>query len=341
MSQQLNPSSILQLGEGFMASKTLLSAVELDLFSYLGDRAMTGRQIAAGLGLHERAIPDFPDSLVALGMLSRQGDGPDAEYRNTPETAAFLDKSAPAYVGGLLEMCNARLYGYWGDLTEGLRTGEPQSEAKQTGQSMFTELYRDPAGLEQFMNAMSGASAGGFHALAETFDFSTRRTLCDVGGATGQLSVIVARRHPQMRCTTFDLPAVEPLAKAAIADAGVGDRVTAEAGDFFEDPLPQAEVITMGMVLHDWNLEQKKHLIRAAYDALSPGGTFIAIEPLIDDERRNNPMSLLLSLNMLIEFGDAFGFTGQDFAGWCREAGFERTEIRPLAGPMMAALAHK
>ena len=341
MSEQVDPSQIMQVGMGFLASKTLLSAVELELFTKLGDDQMTGSQIAQMLELHPRAIPDFPDALVALELLEREGDGSDALYRNTGATGVFLDKTSPAYIGGILEMSNARLYRFWGDLTEALQSGAPQNEIKHTGKAMFEELYSDPDRLEQFMNAMAGISLGPFSALAEKFDFSKYKTLCDVGGATGQLSIIVAGRHPHMRCTSFDLPVVEPIAKRTIEAAGLDERVTAVGGDFFTDPLPGADVITMGLILHDWNLERKMLLIRAAYDALPEGGAFIAIENLIDNARRENAFGLLMSLNMLIEFGDAFDYTGADFAGWCKEVGFKETEVVPLAGPASAGIAYK
>jgi 2-polyprenyl-3-methyl-5-hydroxy-6-metoxy-1,4-benzoquinol methylase len=338
---RLDPSRIMQVGEGFMASKTLLSAIELDLFTQLRSTALTASQIKNRLGLHQRAIPDFPDALLALGMLTRDGEGPEARYANTSETAVFLDKASPTYIGGVLEMCNARLYQFWGDLTEALMTGQPQNEVKHSGRAMFEQLYSDPARLKQFMDAMTGASMSGFHALADTFDFAERRTLCDVGGATGQLSIVLARRHPHLRCITFDLPVVEPLARASIAAAGLTDRVAIASGDFFTNALPQADVITMGMILHDWNLEQKMHLIKAAHTALSPGGALICIEPLIDDARRTEAFALSMSLNMLIEFGDAFGFTGNDYTDWCTQVGFERVDVLPLAGPMTAGIAHK
>jgi predicted O-methyltransferase YrrM len=341
MSQQVDPSHIMQVGMGFWASKTLLSAVELELFTKLGSDGMTGSQIAETLELHQRAIPDFPDALVALELLEREGEGSDALYRNTQTTAVFLDKTSPTYIGGILEMSNARLFRFWGDLTEALRTGKPQNEIKHTGKAMFEELYSEPDRLEQFMNAMAGISLGPFSALAERFDFSKYKTLCDVGGATGQLSIIVANRHPHMRCTSFDLPVVEPIAKRTIEAAGLSERVTAVGGDFFADPLPRADVITMGLILHDWNLERKMHLIKAAYDALPEGGAFIAIENLIDNARRENAFGLLMSLNMLIEFGDAFDYTGADFAGWCKEVGFKETEVVPLAGPASAGIAYK
>jgi 16S rRNA G1207 methylase RsmC len=188
---------------------------------------------------------------------------------------------------------------------------------------------------------MSGISLGNFQALAERFDCSRYETVCDVGGATGQLSMILATHHPHLRCTSYDLPVVAPIAEKAIAAAGLSDRVAVASGDFFGDPLPSADVITMGMILHDWNLDRKMHLIRSAYEALPEGGAFVVIENLIDDARRENAFGLMMSLNMLIEFGDAFDFTGSDFAGWCREAGFREVEIVPLTGPASAGIAYK
>jgi hypothetical protein len=339
--EQLDPSHIMQVGMGFWPSKTVLSAVELELFTQLGDEAMTGAEIGERLGLHPRGIYDFLDTLVALRILERDGDGPEGRYRNTGESAAFLDKRSPTYIGGILEMAGARLYPFWGDLTEALRTGEPQNEVKHTGKPMFDELYSDPARLEQFMGAMAGISLGNFQALAEKFDFSRYETVCDVGGATGQLCMILARRHPHLRCISYDLPVVAPIADRTVAAAGLDDRVSTASGDFFADPLPQADVITMGLILHDWNLVRKMDLIRSAYEALPEGGAFIVIENLIDDARRENAFGLMMSLNMLIEFGDAFDFTGSDFAGWCREVGFREVEIVPLTGPASAGIAYK
>ncbi|MGO4740168.1 methyltransferase [Bosea sp. 2KB_26] len=337
----LDPSPIMQVGMGFFASKTLLSAVELGLFTKLASQPLTGQDIAAALQLSPRAVPDFPDALVALKFLERDGDGPEARYANTPESGFFLDRDSPAYIGGILEMANARLYRFWGDLTEALRTGKAQNETKVSGEPLFATLYADQARLEQFMNAMSGISAGNFKAFAGAFDFSKYSTLCDVGGATGLLACTVAAAHPHLRCTSFDLPKVVPIAMRRIEQTGLTDRVTAVGGDFFTDSLPQADVITMGMILHDWNLATKKALIRKAYDALPPGGAFVVIETLIDDARRENAFGLLMSLNMLIECGDAFDYTAADFAGWCREAGFRAFETVRLTGPSSAAIAYK
>ena len=193
-----DPSHIMQVGMGFWASKTALSAVELELFTQLGEESLTGEEVAGRIGLHPRATYDFLDTLVALNFLERDGDGPDGRYRNTPDTAVFLDKNSPAYIGGILEMANARLYRFWGDLTEALQTGQPQNEVKHTGHAMFEELYSDPARLEQFMSAMAGISRGNFEVLAQSFDFSRYRTVCDIGGATGVLSMVLATHHPHL-----------------------------------------------------------------------------------------------------------------------------------------------
>jgi hypothetical protein len=341
MAEQPDPSRIMQIGSGFWASKALLSAVELELFTRLGKQPATGASLGQDLGLAPRAVPDFPDALVALGLLDRDGEGNEALYRNTAETSAFLDKASPTYIGGILEVANARLYPFWGDLTEALQTGLPQSEIKRTGKSFFEGLYEDPARLEQFMRGMAGTSLSGFQALADTFDFSKYNTVCDIGGATGQLSLILASNHPHLRCTTFDLPVVEPIAQRTIEAAGLADRVTAASGDFFSDPLPKADVITMSLILHDWNLERKMLLLEAAYNALPAGGALVVIENIIDDARRKNSFGLLMSLNMLIELGDGFDFTGADLAKWCTQVGFHQVDVVPLAGPTSAGIAYK
>jgi hypothetical protein len=337
---EVDHSPIIQTAFAFWSSKVLLSAVEFGLFTKLGDCSLTAAELGAELQLHPRGTRDFFDALVAMQFLERDGDGESARYRNTSATALYLDQKSPRYIGGILVMLNDRLFKFWHDLPQALRTGKPQNEVKHGQKGLFEELYRDLPKLEQFMSAMTGLSRINFEALAAKFDFGKYRTLCDVGGATGLLSVEVARRHPHLECISFDLPPVEAIANRHIAAAGLSGRVRTAAGDFFQDPLPRADVITMGMILHDWNLEKKIHLIRAAYDALPPGGALVAIEALIDDARRENLFGLLMSLNMLIEFGDAFDFSAADFRKWCSEVGFRRFEVIHLSGPSSAVIAY-
>jgi predicted O-methyltransferase YrrM len=341
MNHSFDPAPILQTAFGFWNSKVLLTAVDMGLFTKLGNRRLTGEALGRELGLHPRGIYDFLDALVAMKFLEREGDGPSAQYFNTPEGAMYLDEASPRYIGGILKMLNVRLFRYWNDLPEALRTGRAQSEAKHGEKTIFETLYEDPAGLEGFLNAMTGLSRLNFETLAVLIDWSKFNTLCDIGGATGLLCLEVARNHPHLQCITWDLPVVESIARRSIAAAGLSDRVRTVSGDFFKDPLPKADVITMGMILHDWNLEKKLQLIRAAYDALPAGGALMAIENIIDDGRRENVFGLLMSLNMLIEFGEAFDFSAADFRKWCMQVGFKRFEVVPLAGPCSVAIAYK
>lgn len=342
MATKPDAGRIMQIGMGFFAAKTLLSAVELGVFAALAERPGTGQELRVRLGLHERGAADFFDALVALGLLARDGDGAAARYANTPDTAAFLVPASPLYLGGILKMFNDRLYRHWGNLTEALRTGLPQNELKEGGDvDMFAALYADPECLVGFLDAMAGAQLGNFIALAEKFDFGRVGRVCDAGGASGALAIAIARRHPGVACVSFDLPAVTAIARERIAASGLGARVIAMSGDFITDPLPKADVVTMGNILHDWGTATKEALIGKAYDALAEGGAFIAIENIIDDARRENVVGLLMSLNMLIETFDGYDYTFAQFDHWCRAAGFRRTEKIPLVGAASAAIAWK
>jgi 2-polyprenyl-3-methyl-5-hydroxy-6-metoxy-1,4-benzoquinol methylase len=337
----LTPDRIFETGMGFMATKTLLAAIKLELFTLLGENAVPGAAIGERLQLHPRSLYDFLDALVALGFLHRDGLGEGALYENTEETALFLDKKKPSYVGGILEMANDRLYKFWSDLEEGLRTGKPQNEIKYTGKPTFEAIYANPAVLRQFLDAMAGIQAGTFAVLAQAFDFDNYDSLCDVGGANALLAVTVARQHPNLRITSVDLPPVEPIAREHVAQAGLADRITVASLDMMSQPFPKADVITMGNILHDWDEAEKKHLIRKAYEALPAGGALVAIENVIDDERRQNAFGLLISLNMLIETPGGFDYTHADFHRWALGAGFRATTKISLAGAASAVIAHK
>ncbi|HYF34422.1 MAG TPA: methyltransferase [Prosthecobacter sp.] len=324
----ISPEKILQTGLAFWASKTLLSAVELEVFTQLAGKAATLEELQASLRLHQRGARDFLDALVALGFLQRE----DGKYRNTPETDLFLDKAKPAYIGGILEMANHRLYPFWGSLTEALHTGEPQNESKGSV-DFFGTLYSDPQRLAEFLRAMSGVSRGANLAIARQFPWSQYGTCADIGTAQGDLVAQIALANPHMRGIGFDLPEVRPIFEQYIAGNGLTNRVTFEAGSFFTDDLPKADVILMGHILHDWDLEQKKMLLRKSYEALPPGGAVVAYDAIIDDDRSQNAFGLMMSLNMLIETPGGFDYSGADCIGWMREAGFRDCRVEHLVGP--------
>ena len=320
-----------------MASKTLLSAVELGVFNTLANGPADLPTLQQKLGLHPRSAQDFLDALVALNLLERR----NGIYSNTVETDLFLDKEKPSYMGGLLEMANARLYRFWGSLTDALRTGERQNEAKGGGGDGIAALYATPEKLRGFLRAMSGLSIGPARAIAEKFDWKGYATFMDLGTAQGELPVILAQAHPHLSGIGFDLPMVRPVFEDFVAGHGLSDRIAFKGGDFFANSLPKADVIVMGHILHGWDLAQKKALLGKAFEALSKGGAVIAYDAILDDDRRENKFGLLNSLNMLIETKGGFEYTGAECQGWMREAGFSATRVEALVGAHSMAIGIK
>ncbi len=328
MSTHPTPEKIMQIGMGFWASKTLLSAIELGIFTELAKRPEDLKTIASRLGLHSRAAADFMDALVAIGFLTRDG----GVYANTPETNLFLDKHKPSYIGGILEMANHRLFNFWYHLTEALKTGQPQNEAKDNI-DLFGVLYADPARLREFLGAMTGVSRGAAMAIGQKFPWQNHKKFMDVGTAQGDMAVQVALQHPHLSGIGFDLPQVGPIFEDYVAENQLSGRLAFVGGDFFNEELPKTDVIIMGHILHDWDLAKKRMLIEKAYRALPDGGAFIAFDAIIDDERRANAFGLLMSLNMLIETSGGFDYTGADCVGWMKEAGFKDVRVEHLVGP--------
>ena len=337
MNAQLTPERIMQTGLAFWPSKTLLSAIELGVFTELARGPESFAALSGRIGLHPRSALDFLDTLVALGFLTREGD----RYANSPETDLFLDRKKPSYVGGILEMANHRLYPFWGHLTEALRTGLPQNEAKDGGAGVFEALYAEPARLEQFLQAMTGISHGANMTIARAFPWAGYRTFVDVGTAQGDLAAQIAVANPHLRGTGFDLPQVAPIFEEYVAKVGVADRLAFQPGSFFTDALPKADVVLMGHILHDWDLPTKQMLIAKAFEALPAGGALVVYEAIIDDDRSKNAFGLMMSLNMLIETTGGFDYTGADCAGWMKAAGFSSTRVEPLVGPDSMVIAIK
>jgi hypothetical protein len=233
-----------------------------------------------------------------------------------------------------------RGYPFWGSLSDGLRTGKPQNEIKG-GKDLFTALYANPDRLRLFLRSMTGHSLPSAMAIAQNFPWSKYRTFADIGSAEGCLPVQVALANPHLIGEGFDLPMVRPFFEEYVASFGIQDRVRFHPGDFFKDSLPGADVLVMGMILHDWNLEQKRTLLKKAYNALPDGGSLIVYEHLIDDERRNGVAGLLMSLMMLIETQEGFDYTGADCFGWMREAGFKESYVERLTGTESMVVAVK
>lgn len=335
----VRPERILELAFGYWSAKTVLSAVGLGLFAELArSGSVEGEELRTRLGLHPRSARDFFDALVALGLLERD----NGRYANAADAELFLDPAKPSYIGGLLELGEERAYDLWGRLTEALLTGKPQNALTDAHGDFFTPLYADPERLRVFMRGMTGSSLGVAHALAQKFPWHDQRIVIDIGCAEGAVPVAIALAHDHISGGGLDLPPVQPIFEEYVARAGLSERLRFHPGDFFaDDPLPEADVLILGHVLHDWGLDEKKSLLRKAHDALPRGGTLIVYETLIDDERRENVVGLLMSLTMLLETADGFDYTGPECEEWMREVGFDATRVEHLIGPHSMVVGRK
>jgi hypothetical protein len=333
------PDHIMEVGFGFQASKTLLAAVSLGVFDALAAGPKTRAELEDDLGLHPRASSDFLDALVALDLLDRDG----GQYRNTLATDTYLVSDRPSYLGGSLEMANDRLYGFWENLEEALRTGQTQNELEDNETHPFEGVvYQDDAILEQFLEAMTGLSLGVANALATTFPWHEYDTVVDLGTSEGVVPKRIAEENDHVTAVGVDLPRVEPYFRAFTGDSPATDRIEFRRGDFFADePLPPADVYVLGHILHDWGLDEKREILRKVAEAVEPGGAIVVYGTMIDEERREAETALLMSLNMLVETPDGFDYTPSQCIEWLHEAGFEGGEAKALPGPERMVLAHR
>ncbi len=314
-----DPVAIKRLGNAFCEAKLLLTATELGLFTVLDAGPATAEEVRAKLGLGHRGVRDFLDGLVALGLLERSGEA----YTNGPAAAEFLVQGRDGYSGGFLERANRMLYPSWGKLTEALRTGAPQTQAS------FRAVTADPGKLRSFLAMMDSVNGLLVDDLLEVFPWSQYTSVADIGGARGNVAGLLAKAHPGLRGTVFDLPDIADAAREHLAGLGVADRVEFQGGDFFTDELPAADVMIMGHVLHNWSPQQRQELVDKCHAKLAPGGALLIYDAMLDDERQDIS-KLLVSLNMLLvtEGGSEYP------VGECREyltrAGFTQTTAHPL-----------
>lgn len=331
----IQPDRIVQLTFAYMETKTMLSAAELGVFTHLGQGPATAAQLQKALGLHPRPAADFLDSLVALNLLTRDGDS----YRNGPEADLYLVPGKRTYLGGYLQFISFHLWPVWSQLTEMLRTGEPQyvqvhpegipEETNEDGDAFFDRMGTDLAEYRAFVETQDAFNTPIAVEVAKRFDWGSRRNLVDLGGARGNLSALVAEAHPNLTATVFDLPPLEPLFTEHIKSLGLADRIRFHAGDFLADPLPEGDVLLFGHVLHNWAPQQREMLIKKAYDALAPGGVLLVYDLMIDDTR-SAARPLILSLHMMLAVTGGSEYTAGECREWMTRAGFTGIETVTL-----------
>ena len=328
------PERIIDLAYGFWHSKALFAAVELDVFSKLADGPLDLATLTSRTGIHERGAREFFDALVALGLLDRDAAG---RYSNVPESDRYLVRGNANYLGGLLEHLDTRHYQNWTKLVQALVSGKPQSAL---GTESYAGFYADARKQELFLTGMSAGSLLAAQALARRFPWNRYKTFLDVGTAEGCVPVEIASAHPHLQGIGFDLACLEKAFTRYVRKHGLTGRLQFYPGDFFVDPLPRADVLVMGRILHNWDRSIRTMLLEKAYRATSPGGSLIIYDPLIDAERRS-PHGLLSSLNMLLETSGGSEYSAAECESWMRAAGFGDIQVEPLGDMHVAVIGSK
>lgn len=311
-----NPFQYVGMGTAFCTAKILLTALELGLFRLLRDEGPAAEpRIAELLGLHPRGSRDFLDALVGLGLLERSG----ADYRNSPGVERHLIPGEQGYIGGFLERANQRLYPAWGQFTEALRTGKPQGGLD--GAEPYDTMSADPEQLASFLAMMDTMNGQLGPALAAAFDWTRHKSVVDIGGARGNLLAPIVAAHPHLTAAVFDVPQVEPFFDEHMRRLGLNGQVAFRKGDFFADPMPSADVLVVGHVLHDWAPQERRQLVKKAFCAVNPGGALIVYDPMLDPDQPAL-VNLVISLDMLLTTRAGSEYSPAECRSWLADAGF-------------------
>lgn len=320
----------MRVGMGFWSSRVVLLAAERGLFTDLATGPATADELMDRLGWHPRAATALLDCLVELGLLKRDRNG---RYANSLRASVFLDRNKPGCVGGLMELSRRRLYDLWSGLGDLLSTGNSAAAEESGDNEFFAALYQDPHALRQFLSGMTGISTAEATLIAARFPWKRFSTFADIGGAQGALPVRVALTHPHLTGISYDLAAVGPVFAEYVSSFGLQNRVWFVAGDMRDGPLPQADVISFGHLLHGYSASVRRELIGKAYTALPPGGSLLVYDAMINKKTRYTSMSLLSSLNIMLETREGFEATTDECARWLRCAGFRDVTVTHLVGP--------
>ncbi|CAL9499737.1 methyltransferase [Streptomyces sp. enrichment culture] len=338
-SRALSPEPVHRVLMAYCGSKMLMSAVELDLFSVLAqDGPATEAELRRKLNLHPRFARHFLDSLVALELLEAHGD----RYANSPVTDHFLDRGKPTCIGGFAEMTSDTFYPAWGRLTKALRTGQAQApQPPDDADHLFrVNAKEQPDRVRRFMSSMDSHSTRIGEELAALIDWSDRTRFADLGGARGNLTAVIAKAHPHLRGICFDRPQSRPFFDEHIGRLGLADRVTFQAGDFFADPLPQADVLIYGHVLHDWGPDSRRILLERAHQALPEGGLLVIYDRMLDGSPKDLS-KLMYSMTFMLASAGGSEYSVDECRDWLTEAGFTQTSAQPLLHDHTVVIARK
>ena len=337
----ISPDPIFQMLTGFWVSKTLMSAVELDIFTKLEGKQASMKELQQMLEMESRPAEIFASALLSLGLIEQK----DGRLSNSAVASAFLNKNNPGYMGDIVRMFDERLYKGWDLLTWSLQNNKPVDAKKGGGgESLFDDAKQNKNidAIVKFTHAMHGVSIGPAMALVKTFDFSKCRKMMDIGGGSGVYAINVVKENPHMTATVLDLEPVCKVAQEYIDRYDLASRIKTQPLDFFKENLPNGhDVAFLSHILHDYDKEKGIALLKKIYDSLSETGVIIVSEWMLNDNRTGPVPSALMGLNMVVETNGGRNYSFEEIADMLKQAGFKNAEKRPLAGPAEIAIGYK
>jgi acetylserotonin N-methyltransferase len=312
----------------------MFTAVALGVFDLV---PATAADLASRTSTDLDALTRLLDACTALDLLVRDGH----VYRNQPVAAQYLRRDSPDTLTGYILYSDRILYPLWGNLVQAIREGTHRWEQTFGGRSgIFENLFADDQAKVTFLEGMHGMGLVSSPAVVAAFDLSRFTHLCDLGGATGHLAIEACRRYPGLRATVFDLPPVVPQARRFIDQSSLAGRVGVHPGDFFADPLPPADLYSLGRIVHDWSAPKIHALLAKIHQALPAGGGLLIAERILYPFKDGPLSGNLQSLNMLV-VTEGKERTAQEYEALLHEAGFAEFQARSTGRPLDAMLAIK
>ncbi len=332
-----DPDLVMDLIEAFRRSKTMFAAVSLGIFETLEPGALSAPALATRLSLEPSALSRLLEACVAIRLLERVGE----TYRNTPTASAYLRPQSDSQLTGYIKYSNDVLWKLWAVLEDAVREGTHRwQQVYGWDEPIFSSFFRSEEALREFLLGMHGQGLLSSPRVVEAFDLAPFRRLVDLGGATGHLAVAACKRYPQLKAAVFDLPRALPLAREYVDASGMNDRVEVIGGDFFADPLPDADLYSLGRILHDWSEDKAVLLLDKILDKLPSGGALLVAEKLLTADRSGPTWASMQDLGMLL-YTEGRERTFEEYRKLLEQAGFRNIEQRTVAAPLDALLARK
>jgi acetylserotonin N-methyltransferase len=328
---------VIDLIEAFRRSKTMFTAHALGIFDLLAAEPAGAAEMAARLNSNANATERLLDGCAALGLVEKH----EGIYRNAPVAETYLRSQSPHCLGGYIAYSNQALYPMWANLEDAVREGS--TRWKQTfgiAGGIFDGFFRTPEAARDFLMGMHGFGMLTSPRVVEAFDLSCFSCLADLGGATGHLAIAACERYPHLESVVFDLAQVTELAHEQASRSAARDRIHVVTGDFFVDPLPQADLYALGRILHDWSDEKIATLLGNILDRLPPGGGLLIAEKLLAEDGVGPVSANMQSLNMLV-IAEGKERSASQYQRLLESAGFTAVEARRTGVPLDAILARK